>query len=65
MAAVPGPNVRYRSEADILGGLRDVRFTPKSGHWLSASGCLLCARSGPMHCTDFEDPPANLVFLNA
>ena len=23
----------------------DVRFTPKSGHWLSASGRLLCAKS--------------------
>jgi hypothetical protein len=26
------PHVRFGSEADILGGLRDVRFTPKSGH---------------------------------
>jgi hypothetical protein len=25
-------NVRFGSLADILGGLRDVRFTPKSGH---------------------------------
>ena|SRR5262249_31667561 len=24
----------------------DVRFTPKSGHWLSMSRCLLCAKSG-------------------
>jgi hypothetical protein len=29
-------NERFGSEADIPGGLRDVRFTPKSGHWLSA-----------------------------
>jgi hypothetical protein len=27
-----GPNVRFGSEADILGALHDVRFTPKSGH---------------------------------
>jgi hypothetical protein len=26
----------------------DVCFTPKSGHWFSASGCSLCAKSG--HC---------------
>jgi hypothetical protein len=25
---------------------RDVRFTPESGHSLSVSGCLLCAKSG-------------------
>jgi hypothetical protein len=24
----------------------DVRFTPESRHWLSGSGCPLCARSG-------------------
>jgi hypothetical protein len=24
----------------------DVRFTPESGHWLSMSGCPLCANSG-------------------
>jgi hypothetical protein len=29
-------NVRFGSEADILKGLPDVRFTPKSGHWLIA-----------------------------
>ena len=23
----------------------DVRFTPESGHWLSVSGCPLCAKS--------------------
>ena len=28
----PRPNVCFGSKADILGGLRDVRFTPKSGH---------------------------------
>src|SRR6516225_3202813 len=26
--------------------LWDVRFTPKSGHWLSVLGCPLCAKSG-------------------
>jgi len=30
-------DVRFGSGADILGGLRDVRFTPKSGHWLNLS----------------------------
>ena len=25
-------HVRFGSEADIFGGLRDVRFTPESGH---------------------------------
>ena len=25
-------HVRFGSKADILGGLRHVRFTPKSGH---------------------------------
>ena len=39
-------DVRFGSGADILGGLRDVRFTPKSGHWLNASGCPLCAKEG-------------------
>src|SRR5262249_60005381 len=24
----------------------NVRFTPKSGHWLSVLGCPLCAKSG-------------------
>ena len=33
-------NERFGSEADIPGGLRDVRFTPKSGHWLSACDAL-------------------------
>src|SRR5262249_1125554 len=28
----PGFDVRFGSKADILGGLCDVRFTPKSGH---------------------------------
>ena len=27
-----GPKVRFGSKADILGSLRDVRFTPESGH---------------------------------
>src|SRR6516225_9121460 len=33
-------------KADILGGLCDVRFTPESGHQVSALGCPLCAKSG-------------------
>jgi hypothetical protein len=39
-------NVRLGSQADILGGLRDVRFTPESGHRLSALGCPLRAGGG-------------------
>ena len=31
------------SKADIATDQPNVRFTPKSGHWLSASGCPLCA----------------------
>jgi hypothetical protein len=42
-------DVRFGSEADILRDLRDVRFTPNSGHWNSVSKCPLCAKSGLMH----------------
>ena len=38
-------NVHFGSKADILGGLRDVRFTPESGHWNSVAKCPLCAKS--------------------
>ena len=31
------------SKADISASPRDVRFTPKSGHWKSVAKCLLCA----------------------
>jgi len=34
------------SKTDISVCQRDVRFTPKSGHWLSVSECPLCAKSG-------------------
>src|SRR6516165_8592805 len=34
------------SKADITARSIDVRFTPESGHWLSAAGCPLCAKSG-------------------
>src|SRR5262249_12144626 len=37
--------VRFGSEADIRQRQTDVRFTPKSRHWLNASGCPLCATS--------------------
>jgi len=39
-------HVRFGSKADIQSKKHDVRFTPESGHWLSASGCPLCANSG-------------------
>jgi len=38
--------------SDIEAPLLDVRFTPKSGHRLSLSGYLLCAKSGLMHCSN-------------
>jgi hypothetical protein len=38
-------NVRFGSKADIEVPPIDVRFTPKSGHWLSMSACPLCAES--------------------
>ena len=38
-------DVRFGSKADIGAGRRDVRFTPESGHQLSALGCPLCATS--------------------
>src|SRR5262249_46697921 len=39
-------NVRFGSKVDIAQCETNVRFTPKSGHWLSVSGCPLCAKSG-------------------
>ncbi len=41
--------VRYGSKADISGVIRDVRFTPESGHWPIGSECLLLAKSGHSH----------------
>jgi hypothetical protein len=41
-----GGNVCFGLKADIGACSRDVRFTLKSGHWLSVSGCPLCAKSG-------------------
>jgi hypothetical protein len=34
-------NVRFGSKADIAASPTNVRFTPKSGHWLSLSQCPL------------------------
>jgi hypothetical protein len=38
-------NVRFGSKADIGARPHHVRFAPKSGHWLSALVCPLCAKS--------------------
>src|SRR5215472_15344481 len=38
-------DVRFGSKADIAAPPTNGRFTPKSGHWLSALGCPLCAKS--------------------
>src|SRR5215831_19166507 len=46
-------NVPFGSEAAIGGCIFDVCFTPKSGHWLSVSGCPLCAKSRHSHCSNF------------
>ena len=35
----------FGSEPDIARDQLNVRFTPESGHWLSVSGCPLCATS--------------------
>jgi hypothetical protein len=39
-------NVRFGSKADIDAHPRNVRFTPKSGHWNSVVECPLCAMCG-------------------
>ena len=44
--AVRTTNVRLGSDADIEASLMDVRFTPESGHQLSALRCPPSAKSG-------------------
>ena len=39
-------DVRFGSKADICSAIRDVRFTPKSGHVQCTRQCPLCANSG-------------------
>jgi hypothetical protein len=48
-------DVRSGSEVDLIGDLRDVRFTPESGHWLNALRCPLSANRG-------HRPPHGLAF---
>jgi hypothetical protein len=48
-AAILSSSCRLGSKADIGGCPRNVRFTPKSGHWLSVSTCPLCAKSRHWH----------------
>src|SRR5262249_44635933 len=38
------PRMSAQSKADISSCPRDVRFTPKSGHWLIVFGCPLCGQ---------------------
>src|SRR6516225_1192501 len=38
-------DVRFGSKADMALQNRDVRFTPKSGHWRAIVRCPLCAKS--------------------
>ena len=44
-------DVRFGSKADMTLLNFDVRFTPKSGHSPTRSGCLLWAISGLMQCS--------------
>jgi hypothetical protein len=55
---VGAAHVRFGSEADIASAPRHVRFTPESGHQLSALGCPLCAnrRHRPPHGLAFRSP---------
>ena len=43
--------IRFGSYADIPGGLRDVRFTPKSGQYNTLRFGLPWAIFKPMHCS--------------
>jgi hypothetical protein len=42
----PSRDVRFGSQADIPEGLDDVRYSPESGHRVSALRCPLGANSG-------------------
>ena len=44
--AAQSADVRFGSLADMGARPQHVRFTPESGHWLSVSGCPLCATTG-------------------
>jgi hypothetical protein len=45
-----GPNVRFGSKADIRVRPRHVRFTPKSGHWLSALDVRFVPKADMVRC---------------
>jgi hypothetical protein len=45
------PETLREPQIEILLGRCDVRFTPKSGHCRAAVQCLLCAKSGLVHCS--------------
>jgi len=61
----PRPNVRFGSKADIGAYTRHVRFTPKSGHWLSVLGCPLvpkadiCAAANSRYSITSSARPSN------
>ena len=42
----PFSKIRFGSLADIVSGIRDVRFTSRSGYAHRRHQCLLCAKSG-------------------
>jgi hypothetical protein len=53
---------RFGSKADIPQRNRDVRFTPESGHQLSALGCPLSARSGHLRVSRQWDDSRNIIY---
>ena len=51
---VNSEDVRFGSKADISACVRDVRFTPKSGHFQRRLRCPLSAKSGHWPTTRFR-----------
>src|SRR5215813_1999545 len=47
-----------RVTADMASRLGSVGFTPESGQTAEVSGCPLCAKSGPRHCSKRRTPVA-------
>jgi hypothetical protein len=48
-------DVRFGSLADIRERIRDVCFTPESGHVQRRNRCLLCAKSGHFRLAENQD----------
>jgi hypothetical protein len=52
-------DVRLGSKADVTLWDRDVRFTPKSGHWRASVGCPLCAKLGNTQVESLSEATPN------